>query len=786
MPLANHYGHFSEDGREYVIERPDTPMPWVNILTNGDYGLVLSQAGGGYSWRTHASLNRITRWEQDLVRDEWGKFLYIRDRATGEFWSPTWQPAGTALEGYQVRHGMGYSIISGVHSGIASELTCFVPPDDPVEVWLLRLRNTGSEPRHLQIFSYFEWLLGAAPDWHREFHSTFIETRYNREHAALLASKVLWELPGASGAGWNRDWPYVGFHSASLSPDGFDNYKLPFLGRHGHVRAPEGVIEGRSQGTQGRWGDAIASLQLAVPLEPGADVEVAFILGAADDEAQALDLVERYRKPGRARAALEASRTLWQTTISGLVVETPDEALNLLANGWLQYQVIAGRLWGRTAYYQTGGAFGFRDQLQDSLIWLLLGKPERTLDQNRVHAAHQYAEGIVLHWWHPLAEWGLKSGYSDDLLWLPFAVAAYLRETADFACLDEVLPFYDEGSATLLEHCRRAFEVALGRRSPRGLPLILHADWNDGMNAVGDGGKGESVWMAHFLHYLLTEFAALPAFDEAMRDRFRHEAAALREATNTHAWDGDWYWRATTDDGKLVGSRQCREGQIFLNAQTWSILGGLATPEKGKQAMQAARERLYKPYGALLLAPAYSSPDPEIGYLTRYAPGVRENGGVYVHASCWAVLAEAQMGEIDRAYRLWRGFCPAVRGEEPDAYMGEPYVMPGNVEGPASEHEGRGAWTWYTGSAQWYLRALVDGVLGVQATVAGLRVRPGLPDGWEGYRIARPFRGAQYDIRVRRAQPGEATSITVNGQQLDGETLPLPDGRSEVRVEVTV
>jgi cellobiose phosphorylase len=365
-------------------------------------------------------------------------------------------------------------------------------------------------------------------------------------------------------------------------------------------------------------------------------------------------------------------------------------------------------------------------------------------------------------------------------------VAAYLRETADFACLDEMLAFYDEGSATLREHCRRAFEVALGRRSPRGLPLILHADWNDGMNAVGNGGKGESVWMAHFLHYLLTEFAALPAFDEATRDRFRREAVALREATNTHAWDGDWYWRATTDDGKLVGSRECREGQIFLNAQTWSVLSGLATPERGKQSMQAARARLYKPYGALLLAPAYSTPDSEIGYLTRYAPGVRENGGVYVHASCWAVLAEAHLGEIDRAYRLWRGFCTVVRSEEPDAYMGEPYVMPGNIEGPASEHEGRGAWTWYTGSAHWYLRALVDGVLGVQATVGGLRVHPGLPDGWESYRIVRSFRGAQYDIRVRRAQTGEASRISVNGQKLDGETLPLPNGRSEVRVEVVV
>ncbi len=784
MSLNNHYGHFSPDGREYIIERADTPMPWVNVLTNGDYGAVLSQAGGGYSWRTHASLNRINRWEQDLVRDEWGKFIYLRDEETGEYWSPTYQPAGSMVQDYQVRHGLGYSVIAGRQSDVGCEVTFFVPPDDPCEVWLVKLRNLGPDPRQLQLFTFFEWLLGAAPDWHREFHAAFIETRYDESHAALLATKVLWELPGSTG--WNRSWPYVAFHSASQQPAGFDGYKLAFIGRHGRPRVPEAVIAGRSRNTQGRWGDAIGSLQVRVELAPGEEREVAFVLGAADDEGQAFALVERYRDVEQAHAALDWTKKVWLEVTSGLTVETPDEALNVMANTWLPYQAIAGRLWGRSAYYQTGGAWGFRDQLQDSLVWLLLGKPERTLDQIRLHAAHQYQEGVVLHWWHPLAEWGLKSGYSDDLLWLPYAVAAYLRETGNFACLDEEMPFYDGGAASLREHCLRSFEVALSRRSERGLPLILEADWNDGMNAVGDEGRGESVFMAHFLHYLLREWAALPAFDEATRARFGQEAERLRDATNSYAWDGAWYWRATTDAGKLVGSTTNREGQIFLNAQTWAVLSGLAPRERAEQAMAAARERLYTPYGALLLAPAYDTPDPEIGYLSRYAPGVRENGGVYVHASCWAVLAEAQLAGVDAAYRLWRSFCPPVRGQDADAYMGEPYVMPGNVEGPASAHPGRGAWTWYTGSAQWYLRALIEGVLGVEATLEGLRARPALPGGWDRFQVTRPFRGATYEISVRRAQGGEAMGVRVDGAPWPGPLLPLPDGRTQLSVEIVV
>lgn len=784
--LDNKYGFFTEDGQEYVITRADTPMPWVNVIANDRCGFTLSQAGSGYSWREHASLNRITRWDQDLIRDEWGKYLYLRDMESGEFWSPTWQPCGSQVEGYQVRHGMGYSVIESRHHAVSSTITYFVPKEDPCELWLLRLRNEGDKPRQLQVFSYLEWLLGAAPDWHREFHRTFIETAYQASEGTLLASKVMWELPVHSRAHWNLSWPYTAFHSASQMPVGFDADKRDFVGRNGSLRAPQSVALGRSVGHTGRWSDPIASLQLVINLAPGETKEIAFSLGAAESDSEALALARRYRDLEAVHGALEEVRTYWQELTSRLQAETPDEALDVMVNQWLVYQTISGRLKGRTAYYQTGGAFGYRDQLQDSLVWLLLGLPEHTLAQIKLHAAHQYQDGIVLHWWHPLADTGHRSDYSDDLLWLALVMIRYLHETGDFAALEIVVPYYDGGEGTLLEHCMRAFEAALNRRSKRGLPLILRADWNDGLNAVGVDGLGESVWMGHFLHYLLLAWAELPSCEPTVATRFRQEAASIKQSVNDHAWDGQWYWRATTDAGALIGSKESPEGKIFLNAQTWAVLGATADPERAALALRSAREHLYSDFGPLLLAPAYTKPDPNIGYLSRYAPGARENGGVYAHAACWAILAERQQNGVDAAYQVWRTFAPPIKGQNPDVYSAEPYVMPGNVAGPLADIPGQAGWTWYTGSAAWNLRAIVEGVLGLEARLEGLRLRAELPEGWTHYRVLRWYRKCAYAITVRRAQTGEAPRRTVNGQLFQGEILPVGEPGAAMVIEVVL
>jgi cellobiose phosphorylase len=785
--LANKYGHFSDDGKEYIITDPNTPMPWVNVLANEMYGMVLSQAGSGYSWREHASLNRITRWDQDLIRDEWGKYVYLRDADSGEYWSPTWQPCGDKVDRYQVRHGMGYTVFESQWGEITCELTCFVPLEDSCEIWLLRVQNKGSKPRNLQVFTYLEWLLGAAPDWHREFHRTFIDTQYDAEHGALLAGKVLWELPVAAKAHWNRDWPYTAFHSASEKPAGHDGDKRDFIGRHGSVHRPQAVIEGRSKNNASRWGDQIASLQIAVTVGAGDSHEIAFNLGAGASKEEALELIAKYRELAAVHLALDEVKQYWQGITTELKIDSPDAELNMMANGWLQYQAISARIKGRTAYYQTGGAYGFRDQLQDSLLWLVLGQPERTLRQIKFHAEHQYQDGVVLHWWHPLADTGMRSDYSDDLLWLPFVLIRYLHETDDIACLDEVVRFYDKGEATLRDHCQRSFEVALSRLSERGLPFILKGDWNDGLNAVGADGRGESVWMAHFLHHLLGLWADVPTIDPTIVERFRHEADALREAVNKHAWDGEWYWRATMDDGPLVGSKESPEGKIFLNAQTWSVLGNTADADRAQKAMDSARKHLYQEYGPLLLAPAYSIPDENIGYLSRYAPGIRENGGVYVHAACWAVLAERQQNGVDAAYDLWRRFCPIVRSNlDPDAYSGEPYVMPGNVSGPLAPVPGQAGWTWYTGSGQWFLRVLMEGVLGIQAWQDGLRIKPELPTDWDHLRVERKFRNATYEITFKRDASISEPRIVMDGAEVRSESLPIAAAGTTAKVEISV
>lgn len=791
------YGYFDDEAGEYIITRPDTPKPWVNVICPGDYGLVVSQTGGGYSWKTHASLNRITRWEQDLVRDDWGKYLYARDESTGEFWSLTWKPVCRRPEAYRVAHGMGYSVFTARNHGVESRLVLFVPPGEPVEVWHASLTNATDKPMTLSLFSYFEWCLGAAPDWHREFHKTFIETAFDAELGALFAQKRLWELGNAKGQHWNRSWEYLAFHSASGPVVGHEGEKEEFLGRYGSLSNPKAVEEGTLSGTTGKWTDAMASLQVRVELAPGETREVVYVLGAVgqQDRSTAEQLIRKYKDPAAARAALAETRRFWSGLLGTVQVRTPDEGFNLLTNQWLKYQAISGRLWGRTGYFQPGGAFGFRDQLQDSQVFLTVD-PSRTKEQIRLHAEHQFSDGHVFHWWHPLAETGMENATSDNRLWLPFVTVAYLKETLDFAFLDERIRYRDAGEGSLYEHCLRAIDYNLQRLSPRGLPLIGGGDWNDGMNAVGTEGKGESIWLGHFLYGVLREFAGVAGRrgDAATQRRYDQQAEQLKAAVNRYGWDGEWYLRATCDDGTILGSSACREGRIYLNAQTWAVLNNVAGPERTAAVLAAVKKYLSREYGPLLLYPAYKTPDERIGYLTRYAPGVRENGGVYTHAAVWAIAAEAKAKDAAEAWRMYHNLCPVYRGMQPELYQVEPYVTPGNVDGPDSPHFGRGGWTWYTGSAAWLYRVSLEWLLGVRAEWEGLRVDPCIPAEWDGFTLTRPFRGAQYNIQVsnpRHVSHGVA-KVVVDGQAVPPDAGPafnvipaFSDGRTH-SVEVVL
>lgn len=803
--FATRYGRFSDDGQEYIIERPDTPTPWVNVICPGDYGVVVSQAGGGYSWRTHASLNRITRWEQDLLRDDWGKFLYVRDERSGAFWSAAWKPVCAKPEEYECRHGTGYTVIRSIHSGIQTEWTIFVPPDASTEVWILTVSNRTRRTRALTLWSYLEWCLGESPDSHREFHKTFLETRTDARQANLFARKRLWGIPNAKGQNWNRSWEGVAWHGLGAPSRGACGSKRAFLGQYGSVASPLAVRAGAYQGpTTGKWDDAIASLCTRLTLPPGRSRTVVWTVGTAPTAREASAVARKYGRPAAARAALKATKEFWARTLEGTVVSTSDRAFDLLANHWLKYQAISGRIWGRTGYYQSGGAFGYRDQLQDSQIFLQ-SSPRSTRNQLLLHAGRQFPEGIVQHWWHPITGQGLTSRYSDDLLWLPFMTVRYLKETADYAVLREKRPFLPGASgkrscapATLYEHCLRSIRCALRRRSARGLPLIGEGDWNDGLSAAGWDGKGESVWVGQFLYGILTEFADLiprairagciSSGEKARAGKFLREAASLGRAVNRWGWDGKWYWAASMDDGDLIGSRTSRQGKIHLNPQTWSVLNGLVPSGRLKPMLRSVERQLYREYGPLVLHPAYREEDERIGYLTRYAPGVRENGGLYTHAGVWAVQMECLLKRHEKAWELWRSFCPIYRGADPDLYQCEPYVTPGNVDGPDSPLFGRGGWTWYTGSAAWLHNIMTEWILGVRPVWEGLLIDPCLPAHWDGFRMRRTYRGHTLDIRVRKAR-SDATvveSITMDGKPLKGNVIKVRGKPASHRIVATL
>jgi cellobiose phosphorylase len=779
--FSTKYGHFSDDGKEYIIATPRTPRPWINVISNGDYGMTVSQTGSGYSWRTHAQLNRLTRWDQDLIKDEWGKYIYISDEK-GNVWSAGWKPVCVEPDAYRCRHGVGYTVIEARNFGIETKLLMFVPHDVPMEVWQLTVRNRSRKTRTLNLSTYFEWGLGQAPDWHREFHKSFIETDYDPKARAIFATKRLWEVPTERGH-WNTDWPYVAFHASSVKPSSFDTDKESFLGMYRNQAMPASVGKRPLAKRKGNWLDPCASLRHEIRLKPGQEAAIIYTLGCADSREHAAELATRYRSDGSVKSALNTVSERWAALLDTVQIATPDGAMDLMENTWLKYQAISGRIWGRTAYYQTGGAYGFRDQLQDSQLWLPID-PARTKQQLLLHARHQFSDGTVYHWWHPMSEIGLRNDISDNLLWLPYVVNSYLQETADFSILDLAEPYLDEARpAPMYEHCTRAIDKALGRFSERGLPLIGAGDWNDGLSAVGLGMKGESVWLGHFIHRILHDFAmvARRRHDVERSERYLARAHSLRERLNTLAWDGEYYYGATKDSGEKIGSGENTEGSVWLNPQTWAIIGEVADRDRSNTVFDVVEKKLEFEIGPLLLYPAYKTPDTYVGYLTRYSPGMRENGGVYTHAATWAVIAAAMLGRGGSAHRLYNKLNPISRGRKPVAYCAEPYVTAGNIEGPDSAHFGRGGWTWYSGSAAWLFKVGLEWILGVRPSVDGLLIDPCIPSTWSGYRVKRTFRGVAYNIEVRNPERVECgvKEVWVDGKALGPSmgprqtTLPL-------------
>jgi len=765
------YGRFSEDGREFVVTDPRPPRPWANVIANERVGFAISHTGSGFSWIDNSQLAAVTRWQQDLAVDRSGKFLYARDAETGATWSLSPAPVWAPFDHYACRHGFGYTTFESVVHGIEARWTLFCDPVETVELWKVELSDVSGRPRSIEICGFLEWCMGVSPSPRREFQRLFLETWPDSSRRAVLARSRMWDVPSDRYGHWNTGFPYVSAFASTETLTGAQGDKAAFLGRFGDTDAPEALRQSAWTPLFGRHEDPIAALRCRVEIPARAVRALGFVLATAASAEEAGTLVDRFADTGVMDASLSAVRAGWTERLAAHRMETPDPALDAITNDWVRYQAIAARLWARCGHYQQSGAFGFRDQLQDSQVWLTIA-PELCRAQVRLHAGRQFVDGSVYHWWHPLTEQGHVTKMTDDLLWLGFVAANFARETGDLSILDDAASYLDEPApAAVSDHVLRAFRRVFARTSPRGIPLIGAGDWNDGLSAMGVEERGESFWLGQFLAGLLADWSTIwsRVGHGGLSSEFADRRTELVAAINRHGWDGAWYLRGTLDDGRPLGTSADRVARIFLNAQTWAILNDVAPPDRAASCLASIREHLVTDAGALLLAPAFDSPVSEIGYITRYAPGLRENGGVYTHAATWAIAAAAKAGDADLVGRLLTAINPAVK--DPDRYFAEPYVLPGNVDGPDSPHHGRGAWSWYTGSAAWLHRVVAEWVLGVRPEWDGLRIEPCLPPGWTKASMVRPWRGSTWEIEIER---GPSARLEVDGAPVRGSVIPVP------------
>ncbi|HEX4591863.1 MAG TPA: glucoamylase family protein [Gemmataceae bacterium] len=788
----NGHGGFTPEGREYVITVADRrpPAPWANVLANAGFGCLVTESSLGCTWAVNSQTNRLTPWSNDPVTDPPGEAVYLRDEVSGEVWSATPNPLGRGP--FTVRHGQGYTVYLHEYAGLAHELTVFVPTEDPVKFVVLKLANKGDRRRQLSAVYYAEWVLGGT----REQTNQYVVTEVDATSGALFARNAYRFELGER----------LAFADVLHRPRTVTGDRTEFLGRNRTTSDPAAFQRQHLSGRAGPGLDPCAALQVSIEIEPGAEREIVFILGETTDPVAARALLQRYREAGRVHDALNEVRRFWDELCGGVQVQTPDPALDLLFNRWLPYQVLACRFWGRSAFYQSSGAFGFRDQIQDVLA-LVYSAPQITRSHLLVTAARQFAAGDVQHWWHPPGGGGVRTRCSDDRLWLPYIALHYLVVTGDHSLLEESVPFLDApllrpgqedsyskppyGEAgSFYEHCARAIDVSLGV-GPHGLPLIGTHDWNDGMNRIGNEGRGESVWLVWFQLAILPEFAAIAEGrgDTERARSWREHAEQVRAAAEQSAWDGDWYRRAYFDDGRPLGSHENAECQIDSLPQSWAVMCGRANPDRAARAMNAVWQRLVDPTDRFirLFTPPLSRGDPNPGYVAGYVPGIRENGGQYTHAATWVVPAFALLGQAERAVdalSLMNPIHAAGTPELAERYKTEPYVLAGDVyDNP--QHRGRGGWSWYTGSAGWYYRVALESVLGLELRNGRLRLRPCIPPSWPRFAVSIRFHSAGYEIDVENTGKGNAIrELWLDGARYAGEWLELADdgNRHSVRV----
>ena len=780
----NPYGYYDAAAREYVITRPDTPTPWINYLGEGRYGGIVSNTGGGYSFDRDPRNRRVSRYRYNGVpADQPGRYVYLRDQDSGSVWSTTWQPVRRELDAYECRHGPGYTRISAALDGIASELLYFVPPGAPCELWVLRVRNVGAHARRLRAFTYVElgYLDAVADMQNLDWAQHIVRSRY--EDGAILTGTVF--------------RPDTIFFASNAPPAGFDSDREAFVGRYRDLASPVVVERGEPENSESPRGNSIGSLCHDLPLAPGEEREIVYVLGVSDDREEIDRAIAAYRDSAAVADAFRALRADWDAYLERFVVDTPDEDFDAMVDVWNQVQCRTTLYWSRFASgYESGlgRGMGTRDSAQDTLgtVHAAPGRARETLV--RLWGL-QFADGHAWHQFFPLTgegttglaaeipEW--PQWFCDDHLWIAIATCAYLRETGDLALLDEPVAYVDGPADTVWAHMLRAVDFTLGHLGPHGLPRVGFSDWDDTMNIDHGSGKAESVWCAMQFCRAARDLAELA--DELDRsddaERFRAYAEAMASTVNEHAWDGEWYARAYDDHGEPIGvsSEECH--RINMNPQTWCVIGEVAPRERAEAAMESMEEKLGTELGIALMWPPYDGGTDRVRGTSTYPPGAKENGSIFCHANAWAIVAAAALGWGDRAYDYYRRILPLLRTDA-DRYLAEPYVYCQNICGPAHPQFGMGRNAWLTGTAAWTYVAATQWILGIRPTYRGLRIAPALPSAWPGFAARRLFRGVVYDIEVER---GPEQSLVVDGEAVDGDVVPLPPpGCEHVDVRVTI
>jgi len=800
--FSNGWGGFVNDGQAYQITVHSgayLPRPWSNVLANPNFGCILTELGTGYSWWRNSHECKLTPWTNDPVIDRPGECLYLRDNDTQDVWSAAPKPAG-GNRVYKVTHGWGFSRFEQTGGDVVHSMETTVPRDDPLKVIRLTLHNSSHETKHLAVTYYTEWVLGVV----RETQAPFIMTEWDETASVLFAHNVYQDA--------FRD--AVGFLHITGTCVSYAGDRTEFIGRGGTLARPLALLQGGDPGASelsrrtGIFAESCGAVQTTIDLPSKCDATVIILLGCTSSREEAKALVGTYGRPSAYDDALASSARHWEQVTAQVQVKTPDRAMDILLNGWLLYQTLSCRLWARTAFYQAGGAFGFRDQLQDSLA-LLHTDSAITRAQILHNAAHQYEEGDVQHWWHEETHKGIRTRFSDDLLWLPYAVSRYMEHTGDVDILQQHIPFlhsevlkagelerYEDTvvaieQGTLLEHCKRAIEHALAF-GVHGIPLMGIGDWNDGMNRVGAKGRGESVWLGWFLLDILKRFLQLNQgiVPGELIHQFQQMAVQLEIALNESAWDGAWFRRAFTDGGTWLGSSEVEECRIDAIAQSWSVMSQGTSADRQIRAMGSFDRELVDRdlFVARLLTQAFDETQPSPGYIQGYPPGIRENGGQYTHGVIWSIVAWAMLERRDKAYELFRMLNPILHTHTKRGvltYGNEPYVMSADVY-TAEPHQGRGGWSWYTGAAGWMYQAGLEYVLGVTRRGQHLYIRPCVPTEWESFVVEYRYGGAVYTIEVNCIEDGKKPSLwVVDGQELVGQTYLqlIDDGKSH---QVTV